>query len=108
MFILFVHGGGENQIIEIFLFKAKHLKWQILVKLQLIMTCKNVEVVIHTREYRKYFKTLFMKNFRKSFNKMGKILLIINIMQEIFNFYTKSVVYLNILVGVFLYNITND
>lgn len=39
---------------------------------------------------------------------MGKILLIINIMQEIFNFYTKSVVYLNILVGVFLYNITND
>lgn len=58
------------------------------------MTCKKVEVV-NTREYRKYFfKTLFMKNFRKSFNKMGKIIiLIINIiMQEIFffnNFYTN-------------------
>lgn len=48
-----------------------------------------------------------MKNFRKSFNKMGKILLIINIMQEIFYNYAKSVIYLNMLVGV-LYNITNN
>lgn len=67
------------------------------------MTCKNVEVVTNTREYRKYFfKTLFMKNFRKSFNKMGKILFNNKYNAgNIFNFYTKSVVSLNILVGVF-------
>lgn len=47
-----------------------------------------------------------MQNFRKSFNKIGKILLI-NIMQEIFYIYIKNVIYLNILVGV-LYNITNN